>query len=74
MPKKNVNQKCTYLADWMYKACEASIKPYTPSQFQLAEYCKSGSHIKCPFYLDALDGLVIADSGNRNTLQKERRC
>ena len=25
-------------------------KPYTPSPFQLKEYCKNKQHRKCPFY------------------------
>jgi len=31
--------------------CKTDESPYTPSAFQLAEYCRSKDHKKCPFYL-----------------------
>ena len=47
--------KCPHLADWLKKVCDACKKPYTPSSFQLSEYCKSYFHSKCPLYLDNRD-------------------
>jgi hypothetical protein len=42
--------KCPYLMKWLTFACKATKKPYSPSPFQLQEYCKTKSHKKCPFY------------------------
>jgi hypothetical protein len=72
-PDKRSNEmKCPHLADWMYKSCEASIKPYTPSQFQLTEYCKGDAHIKCPFYLDTMELRFHAEKDKNNNLMKVR--
>ncbi len=64
--------KCPHLADWMYKACEATKKPYIPSPFQLKEYCKTEYHVKCPFYLDILDMRPFAETGKARNLVKAR--
>lgn len=51
------------MANWKIKSCEALITTYNPSQFQFEEYCKSRAHIKCPFYLDALENRTFAGIG-----------
>jgi hypothetical protein len=43
--------KCTHLVRGRNMACRALEKAYVPSLFQLVEYCRSGGHRKCPFYL-----------------------
>jgi hypothetical protein len=72
MEKRALKQKCAYLADWMYKSCEATTNAYVPSQFQLEEYCSTGSHIKCPFYLNAMDSRAMVSIGDKKMLMKER--
>jgi hypothetical protein len=49
--------KCPHLADWTRKSCKACEQPYSPSLFQLSEYCKKHSHKKCPFYMNNRDKL-----------------
>jgi hypothetical protein len=36
---------------WVRASCKAFEKPYTPSMFELEEYCRRKDHRKCPFYL-----------------------
>jgi hypothetical protein len=43
--------KCPHLINWLRAVCKASDKLYTPTAFQINEYCKSVSHPRCPFYL-----------------------
>jgi hypothetical protein len=43
--------KCPYLLKWVKLSCKALNKRYTPSQFELEEYCETKEHRKCPFYL-----------------------
>lgn len=59
--------KCPYLEKWVIAACRAASitgiageKPYTPSLFQLHEYCKSKEHRRCPLYLrDAISSSAV---------------
>lgn len=41
--------KCPHLLKWMV-SCEALEGPYVPSMFELEEYCRTRSHMKCPFF------------------------
>jgi hypothetical protein len=68
MNGNKIKLKCPHLADWMYRACEATTAPYAPSQFQLAEYCRSLLHVKCPFYLDAMDKTGLVAAGNKKSV------
>jgi hypothetical protein len=43
--------RCRYLKKWVIARCEAGEEGYTPSIFQLHEYCHGRDHRKCPFYL-----------------------
>jgi hypothetical protein len=43
--------KCPYLVESPVLACKAGEKPYSPSLFQLHEYCKNKNYKKCPFLL-----------------------
>jgi hypothetical protein len=63
MRKRTAKLKCPHMANWKIKSCEALITTYNPSQFQFEEYCKSRAHIKCPFYLDALENRTFAGIG-----------
>jgi hypothetical protein len=71
-PEKTVkneeeNMKCTHLVKRRILYCRALEKSYVPSMFQLAEYCRSGEHRKCPFYLR---GIICVDrmEGNMGAL------
>jgi hypothetical protein len=46
--------KCTHLVKGRVLSCKALERPYVPSLFQLAEYCRNGEHRKCPFYLESV--------------------
>jgi hypothetical protein len=43
--------KCPHLMKWVRSSCKAFERPYTPSMFELEEYCRRKEHRKCPFYL-----------------------
>ena len=43
--------KCPHLMKWVRASCKAFERPYTPSMFELEEYCRGKDHRKCPFYL-----------------------
>gem|GEM_PF-1195943 len=64
--------RCPHMANLRIRSCRALMNPYHPSQFQLEEYCKSPAHIKCPFYLDAMDNMAFAATVNTNLMMKER--
>ena len=42
--------KCPHLIKWLTFTCKAKEKPYSPSVFQVQEYCKGKYYNKCPFY------------------------
>lgn len=44
------NGKCPHLIKWLTSICRAVDKHYTPSSFQVQEYCRTKNHLKCPFY------------------------
>jgi hypothetical protein len=46
--------KCTHLIKGRILSCKALERPYVPSLYQLAEYCRSAEHRKCPFYLETV--------------------
>jgi hypothetical protein len=46
--------KCTHLGKGRILSCKALERPYVPSLFQLAEYCRSSEYRKCPFYLKSV--------------------
>jgi hypothetical protein len=47
--------KCGHLsARGNRAACSALETRYVPSRFELGEYCKTGDHRKCPFYLKGI--------------------
>ena len=43
--------KCPHLMKWVRASCKAFEIPYTPSMFELEEYCRTKDHRKCPLYL-----------------------
>ena len=45
------NMKCPFLVRGVICSCEALDNRYIPSLFELQEYCRKGSHKKCPFLL-----------------------
>ncbi len=50
--------KCSHLIARRNRSeCSALEAPYTPSLFELSEYCRTGGHRKCPFYMR---GMVAA--------------
>jgi hypothetical protein len=56
LPKKAVggrggNMKCAHLIKNSALFCKAREERYFPSLFELAEYCRTRDHRKCPFYL-----------------------
>lgn len=51
MQRKWTNMKCPHLINWIRSACKACDNPYTPTAFQINEYCKSVLHPRCPFYM-----------------------
>jgi hypothetical protein len=46
--------KCTHLVQGSILSCRALERPYVPSLFQLAEYCRRSEYRKCPFYLESV--------------------
>ncbi len=48
--------KCPHLRRWTVAACRIDKKVYVPSVFQLEEYCRTGEHKKCPFFLKNTGG------------------
>jgi hypothetical protein len=72
MKSRTLRSKCPHLADWKFKACEAPEIPYSPSQFQLEEYCSNVSHTRCPLYLDAADSRTLVSVGRTNKPVKVR--
>jgi hypothetical protein len=46
--------KCMHLVKRTILSCRALEKPYAPSVFQLAEYCRSSEYRKCPLYLQGI--------------------
>jgi hypothetical protein len=46
--------RCTHLVKERVLSCKALERPYVPSHFQLAEYCRSSESRKCPFYLESV--------------------
>ena len=43
--------KCPHLMKRIIFFCKADKKVYSPSHFQIDEYCRKKEHIKCPFFL-----------------------
>ena len=43
--------KCPYLTGTYMSSCIANSEVYIPSSFELAEYCRSSGHRRCPFYV-----------------------
>ncbi len=43
--------QCPNLLKWIVSSCKAVERPYVPSLFELEEYCRTGDHRKCPFYM-----------------------
>ncbi len=43
--------QCPNLLKWVISSCKAVERPYVPSLFELEEYCSTGDHRKCPFYM-----------------------
>lgn len=41
--------KCPFLIKEELYSCTAVVGAYAPTSFQLAEYCTSEHHKKCPF-------------------------
>jgi len=63
--KQGGSMKCSNLIAGRDKAsCYALEKPYVPSMFELAEYCKTIDHRKCPFYLR---GIICMNQAESNT-------
>ena len=56
--------KCPHLIKWVISSCKALERPYTPSLFELDEYCMKREHRKCPFYLREI--LIISDIAEGN--------
>ena len=53
--RKEGTMKCAHLfKQKILSSCKALEQPYMPSIFQLAEYCKTTDHKKCPFYLKGI--------------------
>jgi hypothetical protein len=48
------NMKCNHLVKGRISSCRALERPYVPSLFQLAEYCRRRQYRKCPFYLGSV--------------------
>jgi hypothetical protein len=46
--------KCNHLVKGRISSCRALERPYVPSLFQLAEYCRRRQYRKCPFYLGSV--------------------
>ncbi len=62
--------KCAHLVSRRsIKSCFALKVRYVPSLFELEEYCRTGSHKKCPFYLKEIlcaeraEGVTSAEKG-----------
>lgn len=47
--------KCPHLMKWVTFLCKADQEVYSPSLFQIEEYCRSTAHKKCPFFLGISD-------------------
>ncbi|HUO76468.1 MAG TPA: hypothetical protein VMU21_02730 [Thermodesulfovibrionales bacterium] len=43
--------KCPHLNRWIVATCKIDDRTYVPSVFQLDEYCKTGGHKRCPFFV-----------------------
>jgi hypothetical protein len=55
--------KCPHLMKWVRVSYKAFERPYTPSMFELEEYCRRKDHRKCPFYLrNAISAARSVDS------------
>ena len=39
--------------EWMVASCVAKSSPYVPSLCDLENFCRSGRHALCPYYLAA---------------------
>ncbi len=46
-------------------ACRALERRYLPSQFELAEYCRTNGHRKCPLYLKGIISTGQSESESR---------
>jgi hypothetical protein len=46
--------KCRHLVKGRILSCKALERPYVPSLFQLAEYCRGSEYRKCPFHLESV--------------------
>jgi hypothetical protein len=42
--------KCGFFEEKSGLACNATVKEYRPSSFEIREYCRTGRHKICPFY------------------------
>lgn len=52
--KMYYGNKCKYLMSAEREIlCIASHLPYRPSMFQMTEYCRMKSHVKCPLSAEA---------------------
>ena len=49
--KASESKKCPHLIKWLTSACKAADTHYSPSRFQLEEYCTTKDYRKCPFFL-----------------------
>ncbi len=56
--------KCTHLIKGSTLFCKALEKLYIPSLFELAEYCRTKEHRRCPFYLK---GIICMSGGAGDT-------
>jgi hypothetical protein len=63
---KGETMKCPHLVKWVISSCKALESPYTPSLFELDEYCTKKDHRKCPFYLREI--LNTADMAESNVI------
>jgi hypothetical protein len=60
------SMKCTHLtASGSISACSALEKPYVPSLFEPAEYCRKNEHRKCPLYLKGIICMNHGEGGAR---------
>jgi len=46
-------------------SCRALERRYLPSQFELAEYCRTNGHRKCPLYLKGIISTGQAENDSR---------
>jgi hypothetical protein len=67
--------KCVHLiASGDILACSALDKPYVPSLFELAEYCKTTDYRRCPFYLRGIICMNQAESNSWRAFRQESIC